>query len=165
MKLLFFVTTFIVFFFFQKEDTYIRSTNIDKIKVTINLSDFTVLKLNIKKQNTKRYFMLNNQKIFIDVTSEAKSNENIDSVLKVNTIRPALKFGEPLQIIYLVFIISENGKIIYKGLDREFLVDDYQKEFFRLMTLIDSNFEPAVLNNKKVASILKLKINYYELFE
>ena len=67
--------------------------------------------------------------------------------------------------MYLVFIIDENGKITQKGLDRELPSDDYQKEFIRLMKLIKTEFEPATIGGKKVASFLKMNINYYKLFD
>ena len=129
--------------------------------ISINYTDSCVLRFKIKKEISKKYFQLkDDKKIYLDVDEQAKWNQSIDSLFRSNTIRPQLRFGEPLPIIYLVFIIDENGKVLYKGLDRELPPDEdyYQKDFFRLIKLVDCQLEPAILNGKKVASMLKILI-------
>ena len=152
---------------FPINDTiYIKSTITDKGCITINFDNLSSLKCQIKKDSHKRWFSLKDgYKIYLDVDHEAKLKMNLDSFLRANTLRPQLHLGEPLPIRYLVFIIDENGKITQKGLDRELPSDDYQKEFIRLMKLIKTEFEPATIGGKKVASILKMNINYYKLFD
>lgn len=145
---------------------YIKSTLLNENFITINFSDSLSLKCDIKKENSKRYFLLrDNKKVYLDVDKTVQWIENIDSLFKVNTLRPDLVLGEPLPIMYLVFIFDEDGGIIYQGFDREFPQNNYHKEFFRLMTLVKGKVEPATVNGKKVSSILKLNINYYKLFE
>jgi hypothetical protein len=162
-----FVILLLVSLLFPMRDTaYIKFTRIDKNGISIHFDDSTSLKCPITKEKSKRWFCLKEKsKIYLDVDNEAKWKVNIDSLLKANTIRPKLHIGEMLPIMYLVFIVDENGKIFLSGLDREIPQDDYQKEFFRLVKLINADFEPATLGGKKVASVFKYNVNYYTLFD
>lgn len=154
----------LLLFHFEQNDIYIKSTYIDKTKIKILFNDKTNIKTKIKKENSKRYFNVNNNRIYLDVDIKAKCHINIDSLIKIETIRPKYN-SNYLPIIYLVFIINENGKIIYQGLDREFCRDDYQNEFDRVMKFIKADFDPAVVDGKRVSSLIKFHINYYQLFD
>ena len=157
------ISLFIIFLFQNKND-YINSSTIYNNKVIISFYNSPTIVCKVKKEKRKKYFTINNKNIFIDATKPAIFKQNIDSFLKLNSIRPDLELGEPLPIIELVFIVDDGGNIIYKGLDKGSYSDNYQKEFFRLMTLVNFRLEPAMIDNKKVSSIIKLKINYYDLF-
>ena len=163
MKLLFFsVLGFL--FLTVTEPLYIKYIQFDKHSITINYTDSSVVKCPIINEKGKKHFLLNGKTIYIDVDLEAKWNLDIDSLLRVSTLRP--DHNSPyLPIMFFVFIIDEDGKIINQGIERKAPQDDYQKEFERLVKSINCKLTPAVVNGKNVASFLKIQTDYYQLLD
>lgn len=147
-----------------KTNSYIKSTLIDKDFITLSFYNSASLKQKICSEKSKRYFWLNEKKIYIDVDQKAHWNNDVESLLSINTIQPQF-IPDYLPVIYLAFIVDENGKVIYKGMDRDLPEDEYQKEFYRLMTLICEDLEPAIINEIHVASILKIHFDYYSILD
>ena len=163
MKYVILVIVSILYSSISAQTAYIKSIKTDKQSIVISYFDTIKTAFALEKDSFKRCFTFDSiHKVYLDVDKQAKSINSIDSMLKVNTIRPHYNC-QYLPIMYFIFIIDKNGEIINKGFDRELELDEYQKEFYRLMRLINNKFEPSLVNGEKVASLLTIQIDYYKL--
>lgn len=162
-----FFTLALCFVFFSSiAQKHIALFKIWKTTVNIKFDDSVLVKHKIEKEKGRRCFIYHEaNKIYLDVDKYAQWTTNIDSLFKVKTIRPLMKIGEPMQVAYLVFVIDETGSIIDSGFERNTLDSDYQKEFIRLLNLVECKLIPAEVNNKKVGSIVKFQVNYNKLID
>jgi hypothetical protein len=141
----------------------IVSTKTSGKEFRVNYSDKKTEIFKILKDKKRRYINVKNKRYYWDVDSIAYSKENIKNIIKANTSRP--EFGSSyLPIMYMIFMIDEDGKVVAQGLDREFPNDAYQKEFTRLVSATNFIFHPAKIGDTKVASVLKINVDYYSLF-
>ena len=142
------------------DDSYIRSTYTKKNKIKVfytdsNLSTCCIVKqYKIKRQSCYKYFILNNETIYLNVDTMAKYKGDIIDIFKENLNTP-IGIPNGSVDVYLVFIVDSLGNIIDKGFDRSVIINDHQKEFFRVLKLLNGRFEPAMINGKKVSTLFK----------
>ena len=140
----------------QKDSKIIRSIIIKKRTILFYFSDSSLVdniiceKIKIKKKNGFEFFTYNNKKFFLLRSIVIESNElKIDSIFNEKFVHPQFIPRGNTWVNYS-FLLDKSGKILNKGLLRNVGINEYQKQYYEILTSIKFDFEPLLINGEKV---------------